>query len=58
MSVIEVLDHLSDLCGEAMPKGVHKINCAGFGIYIYVPEVQVVTNNYGGTWSFCLAAVN
>ena len=51
MSVIEVLDLLSDLCGEAMPKGAHKINFAGFGIYTYVPDVQAVTNNHGGTQS-------
>ena len=40
MSVIEALDQLSDLCGEAKTKGVHKITWAGFGIYTCVPEVR------------------
>ena len=51
--MVEVLDLLSDLCGEAVPKGVHKVYRAAFGIYTYDSEVQVVTNNNGGTWPLC-----
>ena len=58
MSVIEVLDLLSDLCWEAIPRGVYKVNCADFGIDTHVPIMQVVTKNYGWTWSPCQTAVS
>ena len=57
MFVINVLDLCPDLHWEAMPKGV-QVNCAGFGIYTKDPDVQVVTKNYGWTWSPCRTAVN
>ena len=44
MSVTVVLDLLSNLRGEVMPKGVHKVNRLGLGIDTYVSEVQVVTH--------------